>query len=1429
MRKLPKRSVILAVVFALMAGIAGQDAAAAPPEPQASQQQQRQQPPQPAAAEPDPELERLIAQLERDLIADIVGSDNEDTEVRAAAQDTLRKIDAGDRGAYHVFFNQKYQEAKAQAKKRKEAADAANRAQIEPLRGTGGPAFRAAVERALQGDARERESFLEYGRDLAAEQDRKAGAHEKELADRRRSLVQMAAALGGPEVTAAANAALAKGDAAIAEFLKTGYIAAATRDAENREKHLAELERQRKEAEAASELAQRTARAMRARQNLLAAHADGVKALERTANDMTSAAIASREASRVLAADVAGGTYHPELYQRAKDEVARQLRYAVTDAEQARVAAAGARTQAAILVENQMPHGTQWAKVVEGMAASAEAAKLAAQSAVHAVDAIAAEAAATDATEKAKAHLENAKRWRETAESHAASAAKLAAAAKEEAVAAADAAARAKQARADAEAALRSAQTHAANVKRARADAERERDVAAAKRAEAERWRDEAARKRAEAEAKAQEAKQHRDVAQREADNAEQKQREAEAQQRIAAEKRQHAQGQEQIAADASRNARAQEKIAMDADRDAQAQDAKARQAKENALEIRRSADTLEQKAKGLEELARRASQASEIAQADKDKAWAAAHQARAEANTAHEAARQADIAAGEAGVAAQRSRQAAIEADAHAGRARAAADAAQAAASAARAAANEAEAAAEKARSAANEARAAAARADHAADRAEAEAAAVHAAAMRANAAAEEATAQEARAAEHARKAADLANQAAWESAKALDAAHRTQDEANASAIEAATAASQAGIATRAAAAARLASSGIADPANRAIELTSPFAADDLDSDFVAMVAARAKDIGNSQVEAANQSAQRANEQSRIAAEAAAAAQGEAKAAFEAAAAAAKSAAEAAKSAAEAQMSAAAAAVDAAAARAAAAQANSLDAEAQADARAARSAANQAAADAALAGRAADKAEADARAARQAADQATRAANEASAAATRAEQAAAAAKAAADQAQIDAEEARKAADRALQHAKDAEEAAKRAEEYARNAEKQAANSEASAKDVMAMLAEIDAELRKENEERQRREVEEAINDDSEVLDLTAEEEDALRKAKGQSAVDEFRANRGKANKKLERFIVEQGGQILLDLIGWPDAKRCFMEGDFISCVLTAINAIPILKLARVLTQIPDAVTATIRIVKGLRTFKDVMVAARKVTTKLRDLAQKWIRCNKTGGKNSAASDCDLGEEPWPPIRDANVQPFDDLPADPLPIPHPHNLYIAKAEPEWDDDNNCREGGAPWSTNSDVAPFDYNGGRDNEVRATGGFACTTHVVHRWGEPATPVGYQSGRHNRGHLIASTFGGEFVLKNIVLLHKEANSVMNIHIEEKIRRALDVQDGRRDQVYMRVIPVYDKKTDVEPKKLYIKAWGMDRKKKFRCIAIVENNPNPKQPVCR
>ncbi|MFC0107633.1 DNA/RNA non-specific endonuclease [Kibdelosporangium aridum] len=1406
MKKLPRRPVVLAVVVALFAGIVNGSATAAPERVEQSQVQN----------EPDPDQEQLLAQLERDLIADIAGSDREDEEVRTAARETLRKLEAGDRAAAQIFFDVGYPAAKAKAKKRKEDADAANRAQIQPLAGTGGPAFRAAVDRALRGDARAREEFLAFGRDIAAEEDRRNGAHERELKDRRRAHVQTAAQLGGPEVSKAAKAALAQGDAAIEEFLRTGYLAAAQRDAEERERQLAELERQRKEAEAASELAQRTARAMRARTALLAAHADGLKFLERTANDMTLAANASREAARVLAADLAGGTYHAELYQRAKDDVARQLGYAVTDAAAAQSAANVARTQANILVENQMPHGAQWAKVVQGMGASAEAAKLATQTAVHAVDAITAEAAATDATEKAKAHMENAKRWNATAKSHADSAKELATAAKEQALAAADAAARAKQARLDAEAALARAQAHAENVKRARTTAEDERDIAARKRDEAQRWRDEAGRKRLEAEAKQREAAAQRAIAQREAGVAAAKRQEAEALQRTAAQKRRDAQAQEQIAADAAAGARAQEKIALDAMKHTQDLASQANQLRQQAEEASRSADTAEKKAKALEDLAQRAAGMADATPQAKEAARVAAQQARTDATTARQAANDARTAANDAGAAAEQSRAASIAADAAAGRSRAAADRAQSAASAARAAANEAEAAAEKSRAAANEAQAAAARANQAANQAETEAAAVHAEAVKANASAEEATAQEARAADNARKAVELANQAAWESVQALDAARRTQDEANASAIEAATAATQAGIATRAAAAATRSSSAIATPASTAIDLTSPFAQSDVDADFVAMVAARARDLGDSHQRAANQAAANAVEQARQAAAAAETAQGEIAPAFHSASEAAKAAEEAAKSAAAAQVSAAAAAVDGAAARAAAAQANAVDAQAQADALAARAAANQAAADAALAGRAADQAEADARAARQAANNATRAADEARAAATRATRDAEAARAAAAQAQIDADEARKSADRANEHALAAEESAKNAENYAREAEKSAANAEASAKNVEAMLAQMLEQLRREAEERNRREIEEVITDESEIPGLTPEEEQALREARGQQGIDEFNTARANANKTLLSYIEAEGGQILLDLIGYTDAKRCFTEGDFIACVMTVLNAIPIARLAKVLSKIPEAVSTAVKIVKGLRTFKDAVTLGRRVAKQIKDYVQRYIKKCKTGiGSKALGPRCDVDQEQlWDPTK--SPKPGETR-SNPIPFPLAlHDPLFPKLEDEDKRrDKSCSAGTDRWEFNTKMHDF------GPALRATGGAACVLKTSGIPGNPATPASLDPSKHDKGHIIGAAFYGSNEVKNIVPQFKTVNQRwINHYLEGKVRRALKAGD----RVYMAVLPYYGQDPAV-PERMYFYAYGM--KTDFRCIGMMENTETATKPA--
>ncbi|WP_249027360.1 hypothetical protein [Amycolatopsis alba] len=669
-----RRTVVMALAAALVAGAAGPGssvAALSAPgaphgqwQPPAGTAATSERPPTASGPEGNPEQDALLRQMQLDLLADIAAFD-EDEEVRAAARDTLRKTEAGDATAIPVFFDHGQQDAKAAARKRKADADANNRAVIEPLAGTGGPVFNAAVTRALAGNAYDRADFLAFGRDIAAEQDRRDGAYDKELKNRRRMHVQTAADRGTPEVSAAAKAALAAGDAAIEEFLKTGYLAAARRDADARERYLAELEQKRKDAVAASDLAQRTARAMRARTNLLTAHADGVKALERTANDMTTAANISRETARLLASDQAGHSYHPELYQRAKDDVAREVGRAVTDARAAQSASAGAKTQVDILLQNGMPHGAQWAKVVEGMAAAADAAKHATETATHAIDAIHADAAATDAAEKAKAHQENARQWLLNAQSHAASAAQLAQAAKDQATAAAEAAELARRARVDAEAALTSARAHAANVRQARVDAERERDVAAAKRQEAEQWRQQAAAKREEAEAKQLEAAQHRDAAKRDAEIAHQKRLDAEAQQGIASGKRSEAQAQEQIAADAAGDARAQEKIARDANTSARTEEANAFQARDEAAAIAQSADSAEKKATALQGLAQRMQQSTDVTQADKDKAWAAARQARTDADIAKGAAQTARKHADDAQAAAGRARGAAIEADA--------------------------------------------------------------------------------------------------------------------------------------------------------------------------------------------------------------------------------------------------------------------------------------------------------------------------------------------------------------------------------------------------------------------------------------------------------------------------------------------------------------------------------------------------------------------------------------------------------------------------------------------------------------------------------------------------------------------------------------------------------------------------------------------
>ncbi|MFC5099314.1 ALF repeat-containing protein [Kibdelosporangium philippinense] len=138
----------------------------------------------------------------------------------------------GGRTAIMAFLNTGLKQAQQKAADRKARVAAENRAAIEPLRGTGGPYLRAEVDRVLAGTDLDRLQFLAYGKAIAEQRDAAAVQSAQQRADESRARVQLVLGAGGPEVKRAAQAALDAGDTAIEQFLATGYLEAAKKDAE---------------------------------------------------------------------------------------------------------------------------------------------------------------------------------------------------------------------------------------------------------------------------------------------------------------------------------------------------------------------------------------------------------------------------------------------------------------------------------------------------------------------------------------------------------------------------------------------------------------------------------------------------------------------------------------------------------------------------------------------------------------------------------------------------------------------------------------------------------------------------------------------------------------------------------------------------------------------------------------------------------------------------------------------------------------------------------------------------------------------------------------------------------------------------------------------------------------------------------------------
>ncbi|MFF3518744.1 RICIN domain-containing protein [Streptomyces sp. NPDC002573] len=528
-----------------------------------------------------------------------------------------------------------------------------------------------------------------------------------------------------------------------------------------------------------------------------------------------------------------------------------------------------------------------------------------------------------------------------------------------------------------------------------------QRALAQAAQSKAE-FRKEAARTaEAQAKAAADAAKVHRDNAQKDKETAEAKladalkaESDAKAAAADAHAKRLAAEAEEATAKAEKETAAAKQAEAAQHQQNAEAQAATAKDAKDRA-------EAAEATATGKRDAAVKA---RDDAKSKRDDAWDAeqkanAARAKADAKDAYADAHDSDDNAKDARAAADDADKAADDAEAAAKSARSEADAATQAAADADAAATRAEAAAKRARADADAAQAAKLKAD--------------AAVKTATSAAADAIKASQDAAAEAKAAVKLADEAEQHAKDAKTQADQANTEAGNALAAAAKAAGYAYVTAQAAADAGNAAAQVADPANDAIQLGSPYITTDSAAGLVVLTGQASKTIADQQKAVADAHARNAQAEAAAAKALADQAKGDAKEAYQHAANAASYAADARTYAKEALDYSADAAQAAAQASASLARTIGYDKQAADDATAADTAAGHADSYAKEARDSADQAALDASAAHAAADEAEQSAKDARTAADRADSAATEAEQAAKDAQKLAESAQQAADQA--------------------------------------------------------------------------------------------------------------------------------------------------------------------------------------------------------------------------------------------------------------------------------------------------------------------------------------------------------------------------------------------------------------------------------
>ncbi|MFD4508427.1 hypothetical protein [Streptomyces sp. NPDC058457] len=558
------------------------------------------------------------------------------------------------------------------------------------------------------------------------------------------------------------------------------------------------------------------------------------------------------------------------------------------------------------------------------------------------------------------------------------------------------------------------------------------------------------------------------------------------------------------------------------------------------AASERGRAESAERRAEGLKTSATGARGDADSAAGTASAKRIAAEQAESDAEFARDKAYQAEqaqkayearAAALESAAAAAVGTDAAADAKKAATEARSAADQAAADAAGARSAAADATTAAVNARAAATRAKASATKSRKAADEAWDSYWGAFSAAQTAHAAAADAIEAAREAADNARKAGEEAAKAKEQAKTAHDNAVAAHDEALKTARSAAETVGEAYATTQAALAARDSADKARAPATTAISMGTAYQETDSAAAFAVLTGQQALSLAEQQATAAEAKSAEAQRMAKEAQALADKAGKDDKAAATASAQAAKDASRAATAYKNAQASAKEARTAADAATKLADDADGYAVAAGGSAVNATLSANSAQAEAAAADNEATQAEKSAAGARQAARDATDQAD--------------AADFSARSAASDAAGAQDAADNAGQAAGDAQKAAARAEE---------------------------AERQRLAEERRKAMASGDTGVSGADARLTADDRALLLKTCGQACVDDWDAASAAVAASVVDWIRKNGADVLLEVIGVNDAKRCFGQGDVESCLWTLVNAASLVALVGKLPAVTKAI-----------------------------------------------------------------------------------------------------------------------------------------------------------------------------------------------------------------------------------------------------------------